>query len=806
MKSHGGKTSKQQHQQQQQDQQHQQQRQGQQRSRSEDGLEMRDFPSHPALLSQRSLEEVFRGHEEAMDLNNILAGRPLPSLDLLPPFYHDKRQNSSQGNIASQPPNIIANSANVNNSNIKNSSSNAKAIPPTPSTPRPSPPCLSKTRTAMTPTTKVPTAMTSFMDNLEDVKELRQKPKKALSSIASSSSSHIYEEILYGEGALSLRGSRGKDGEINHLQHLQMQLQHQQQPTSPRYQEFLGVPNSQQQQQFFHHLLNHKRVEKKVAFDLDVNDEKSNAVVPDDAAVATAAKAAAAASRRLDESQRSSSYGQLPKELLLSSSAARSRDAALNGAGVLGVQNDADGSNSRRDPALLLDIQTLEALRELQLQKNGKDASMGSGRYVKAKSASPGVAATSAAASTAPTVSTNISSSPRTVSKKENPHHHRLSVSVNPKRSSPLLPTSSSTSSSRLSPSVENQRRSSTIGTSSSPASSLHNLDQHHLHSDNLPSSLNHLQHPHLPVHLCDNNAAALAAAAATPLHILPGYEVPFNAIQSSPRPLVTASGLPIFHSLDAGAHLFFPTSSSSPSSLFSSSLPSTSSSIPEEPNYRSELAKIERNLLHKNTVSSIIELETALERVKNEVRNQGQLLGPGELPSMTTIGASPRVSRVSRHKRGGRGKSSRKVRSASCEGVLADVAEEEDGGLAAASEASMTTSLTMPSSASNTPRMSKNRKASALDKLSCRATARPAKELISTNKKTIAPTLPSTELTMPKTTKTSTPPSLSGIEFPSPNAAFNFYLQRCYEGRNSRNVYRNKFLNEIIFANNQRM
>merc|ERR1711953_195982 len=53
----------------------------------------------------------------------------------------------------------------------------------------------------------------------------------------------------------------------------------------------------------------------------------------------------------------------------------------------------------------------------------------------------------------------------------------------------------------------------------------------------------------------------------------------------------------------------------------------------PDEPNYRSELAKIERNLLHKNAVSSIIELETALERVKTEVRNQGQLLGPGELP-----------------------------------------------------------------------------------------------------------------------------------------------------------------------------
>ena len=83
VKSHSGKTTKQQQQQQQQ-QHHQQQ---QPRSRSQDGLEMRDFP-----LTQRSLEEVFRGHEEAMDLNNILAGRPLPSLDLLPPFYHDKTQ------------------------------------------------------------------------------------------------------------------------------------------------------------------------------------------------------------------------------------------------------------------------------------------------------------------------------------------------------------------------------------------------------------------------------------------------------------------------------------------------------------------------------------------------------------------------------------------------------------------------------------------------------------------------------------------------------------------------------------------
>ena len=149
VKSHGGKTSKQQ----QQDQQQQQQlRQRQQRSRSEDGLEMRDFPSSNPPLSQRSLEEVFRGHEEAMDLNNLLAGRPLPSLDLLPPFYHDKRSNSNSpsaqetASSSSQPPNIIA------ASNIAN---NGKAIPPTPSTPRPSPPNLSKTRTAIT----------SFMDN-----------------------------------------------------------------------------------------------------------------------------------------------------------------------------------------------------------------------------------------------------------------------------------------------------------------------------------------------------------------------------------------------------------------------------------------------------------------------------------------------------------------------------------------------------------------------------------------------------------------------------------------------------------------
>jgi hypothetical protein len=226
-----------------------------------------------------------------------------------------------------------------------------------------------------------------------------------------------------------------------------------------------------------------------------------------------------------------------------------------------------------------------------------------------------------------------------------------------------------------------------------------------------------------------------------------------------------------------------------------------------DEPNYHDELAKIERNLLHKNTVSTIIELEGALEKVKEEVRFEGQLLGPGELPRGHAghAGVSPRMGR---HRRKGH---ERKTRSASCGGVKIQPEEGHEDALAPSGGAHLAGGAHMPGGA--TPKIRNKKVPKGMEKLSCRATDRPANLLLSSKPHPIpaSPKLESLPQDSCKPTNNSFIPAEESSQrehgyLTNSRASMGFHLSKCYDYGGTRNLYKNKFLNELIYLNNARL